>query len=148
MYPLWVHFKFDFSATWSLNPESKNCAVVNLPNKLSYHKTVCGVGRIVPHILKPVDDHGSASSFSRFIPEQRAPGIHWKGGWLRPAVKQNTWEKRIFSFRGLNPNSMAVQSAAVTVVTEISCPATKMRFAPTTFHVDTEIKFRLTTIWR
>jgi len=53
---------------------------------------------------------------------------------IRTLAKIRTFS---FSFRGLSPDSLAVQSAAVTLPTELSCPATTIRFAPTTFHVDT-----------
>jgi hypothetical protein len=90
---------------------------------------------------------GQLQASAALFPSNEHPAFTEKEGGCAPQSIRTLEKKRMFSsFRGLNPNSMAFQSAAVTVLIELSCPATKMRLAPTTFHVDTEIKFRLTTI--
>ena len=67
------------------------------------------------------------------------PAFTEKEGCCAPQAIRTLEKMRIFSFsfRGLSPGSLAVQYTAVTIPTELSCPATKLRFAPTTFHVDT-----------
>jgi hypothetical protein len=37
-----------------------------------------------------------ASSFGRFTPGERAPGVHWIGGWADPRAGLDNMEKRKF----------------------------------------------------
>jgi len=73
------------------------------------------------------------------FPRNEHPPFTEKEGSCAPQSIRTLEKMRIFSFsfRGLSPDSLAAQSAADTIPTELSCPATKMRFAPTTLHVDT-----------
>jgi hypothetical protein len=41
-------------------------------------------------------DEWSASRPGRFTPEERAPGIHWIGGWVCPRAGLDDVEKRKF----------------------------------------------------
>jgi hypothetical protein len=49
-------------------------------------KTYWRSGGIAPPILDPVLDGGErlSSRPGRFTPRERAPGIHWIGGWVGP----------------------------------------------------------------
>lgn len=81
---------------------------------------------------------GQLQASAALFPSNKHPAFTEKDGGCTPESIRTLEKKIIFSsFRGLNLNSMAVQSATVTVLTELSRPATKMRFVPTTFLVDT-----------
>jgi hypothetical protein len=43
-----------------------------------------------------VGDEWSASRTGRLIPEERAPGTHWIGGWVGPRAGLDEVEKRKF----------------------------------------------------
>jgi hypothetical protein len=52
------------------------------------HEDVWGSGCIDPRILDSalVGGEWSASRIGRFIPKERAPRIHWTGGWMGPGT--------------------------------------------------------------
>jgi hypothetical protein len=68
------------------------------------------------HFLTSALDGGewSASLTVRFTPRERAPGIHWIGGWVGPrAVLDAVMKRKIPSPRGeSNPRTPIVQPVA------------------------------------
>jgi hypothetical protein len=82
---------------------------------------------------------GQLKASAALFPGNELPAFTENEGGCSPQLIRTLEKTRIFSFsfRELNPDSLAVQSAAVTIMTELSHPVTKMRFAPTTFHADT-----------
>jgi len=73
-------------------------------------------GGIAPRILDLGTGWGewSVSRPGRFIPMERAPGIHWIGGWVGPVVVLDAVMKlKILSpYRESNPRTLIVQSVA------------------------------------
>jgi hypothetical protein len=57
---------------------------------------IWGSGGIAPPFLTSALDGGewSASSHCLFIPEERAPGTHWIGGWVGPRAGLDAVETR------------------------------------------------------
>jgi hypothetical protein len=62
----------------------------------------------------------SASRVGRFIPGERAPGTHWKGGWVGPRTGLDDVEKR--TYRVSNSGPSAVQPVC-SHYTECAVPA-------------------------
>jgi hypothetical protein len=52
----------------------------------------------------------SASCLGLFTPRERAPGIHWIGGWVGPRTSLDMLKRKISSpHQDLNPNHLNVQ---------------------------------------
>jgi hypothetical protein len=86
-------------------------------NEAPRHEVVLGEWRYSStHSLTSAPDEGewSASRPGRFTPRERAPGIHWIGGWVGPravldaVVKRKTPSPRQLS----NPRTPIVQPVA------------------------------------
>jgi hypothetical protein len=76
------------------------CKVKSLciTNQTLRHEDVCGSGGIFPLFLISAlaAYEWSASRSGRFTPGERAPGVHWLGGWMDPRVGLDDVEKRKF----------------------------------------------------
>jgi hypothetical protein len=61
-------------------------------------KAIWGSGDIAPRTLTSALDAGEWSALrpGRFIPRERAPGTHWKGGWVGPRAVLDAVVKRKF----------------------------------------------------
>jgi hypothetical protein len=81
---------------------------------------------------------GQLQASAALFPGNKHPAFTENEGDCAPQSIRTLQKTRIFSFSflELNLDSLAVQSANVTILTELSYPATKMKLAPT-FHVDT-----------
>jgi hypothetical protein len=96
--------------------------------------TFMGSGGIAPRFLTSILDGGewSASRPDRFVSEERARSIHWKGGWIRPRASLVIMENRIISSLCREsfpvPHSLAYRCSdwakwiVLTLLTEVAHP--------------------------